>query len=89
MGSPNQRERTNSQTSASIKVTLLNFREYAGFRVNTFIFLFVGIEVNPRILLETIPAALLAIVIYQIGRICSIYPLLFLLRFIDRPLPLK
>jgi CPA1 family monovalent cation:H+ antiporter len=78
-----------SQTSASIKVTLLNFWEYAGFGVNTFIFLFVGIEVNPRILLETIPAALLAIVIYQIGRICSIYPLLFLLRFIDRPLPFK
>ena len=77
------------QTSASIKVTLLNFWEYAGFGVNTFIFLFVGIEVNPRILLETIPAALLAIVIYQIGRICSIYPLLFFLRFIDRPLPLK
>ena len=77
------------QTSASIKVTLLNFWEYAGFGVNTFIFLFVGIEVNPRSLLETIPAALLAIVIYQIGRICSIYPLLFLLRFIDRPLPFK
>ncbi len=77
------------QTSASIKVTLLNFWEYAGFGVNTFIFLFVGLEVEPRILLATIPSAILAIVVYQIGRICSIYPLLFLLRFIDRPLPLK
>lgn len=77
------------QTSAPIKVTLLNFWEYAGFGVNTFIFLFVGIEVQPPILLATIPSALLTILVYQIGRICSIYPLLFLLRFIDRPLPLK
>lgn len=77
------------RTSASIKVTLLNFWEYAGFGVNTFIFLFVGIEVDPSILLGSIPSAVLAVGIYQIGRICAIYPLLFLLSFFDRPLPLK
>lgn len=77
------------QTSASTRVTLLNFWEYAGFGVNTFIFLLVGIEVEPRVLLQTIPAALLAVLAYQIGRILSIYPLLFLLRFFDRPLPLR
>jgi CPA1 family monovalent cation:H+ antiporter len=77
------------QTSASIKVTLLSFWQYAGFGVNTLIFLLVGIEVYPRILLTTIPAALIAIVAYQIGRIFSIYPLLYLLRFFDRPLPLR
>ncbi|AFZ34802.1 sodium/proton antiporter, CPA1 family [Stanieria cyanosphaera PCC 7437] len=77
------------QTSATTKVTLLNFWEYAGFGVNTFIFLLVGIEVEPLILLRTIPAALLAIVAYQIGRICVIYPLLYLLHFFDRPLPLR
>lgn len=77
------------QTSASIKVTLLNFWEYAGFGVNTFIFLFVGLEVEPKILLASIPAALFVILVYQIGRIFSIYPLLFLLSFFDRPLPLK
>lgn len=76
-------------TSASTRVTLLNFWEYAGFGVNTFIFLLVGIEVEPQILLQTVPAALLAILAYQIGRICSIYPLLFLLRSVDRPLPLR
>ncbi|MFH7241730.1 MAG: cation:proton antiporter [Spirulina sp.] len=76
-------------TSGTIKVTLLNFWEYAGFGVNTFIFLLVGIEVDPRILLATIPAALFAIVAYQMGRILSIYPLLWLLRFVDRPLPLR
>lgn len=77
------------RTSASIKVSLLNFWEYAGFGVNTFIFLFVGLEVEPRILLATIPAALLTIIAYQIGRIFSIYPLCFILRFFDRPLPLR
>lgn len=76
-------------TSASTRVTLLNFWEYAGFGVNTFIFLLVGIAVEPRILLQTVPAALLAVLAYQIGRILSIYPLLFLLRFFDRPLPLR
>lgn len=76
-------------TSGTIKVTLLNFWEYAGFGVNTFIFLLVGIEVDPRVLIATIPAALFAIVAYQMGRIFSIYPLLWLLRFVDRPLPLR
>jgi len=77
------------RTTASTRVTLLNFWEYAGFGVNTFIFLLVGIEVEPLILIQTIPAALLAVVAYQMGRILAIYPLLFLLRFFDRPLPLR
>ncbi len=77
------------RTSASTRVTLLNFWEYAGFGVNTFIFLLVGIEVDPRILVQALPAALLAMGAYQMGRILTIYPLLFLLRFFDRPLPLR
>lgn len=77
------------QTSALTKVSLLNFWEYAGFGANTFIFLLVGIEVNPLVLYDTIPAALLAFLAYQVGRIFSIYPLLSCLRFFDRPLPLK
>ncbi len=75
--------------SASIKVTLLNFWEYAGFGVNTFIFLLVGLELEPRILWATLPSAMLAILGYQVGRVFSIYPLLYLVRFFDRPLPLK
>ncbi|ANV85540.1 sodium:proton antiporter [Picosynechococcus sp. PCC 7003] len=77
------------ECSGSVTITLLNFWEYAGFGVNTFIFLFVGIEVAPLSLLQTIPAALLAVLAYQIGRICSIYPLLSVLKFFDRPLPLR
>ncbi|MEM1366940.1 MAG: sodium:proton antiporter [Cyanobacteria bacterium P01_H01_bin.15] len=76
-------------TTASIRITLLNFWEYAGFGVNTFIFLLVGIAVDPLMLLKTIPAALLAVLAYQIGRVLAIYPLFFLLRFFDRPMPFR
>ncbi|MFP4319883.1 MAG: cation:proton antiporter [Phormidium sp.] len=78
-----------NKISASIKVTLLNFWEYAGFGVNTFIFLLVGVEVESTVLWVTLPSAMLAILGYQLGRIFSIYPLLYVVRFFDRPLPLK
>ena len=77
------------QASASTKVALTNFWEYAGFGVNTFIFLLVGIEVNPLLLLNALPATLFVVVAYQLGRIFSIYPLLALLSRFDRPLPLR
>ena len=76
-------------TSASSKVTLLNFWEYAGFGVNTFIFLFVGIEIDSPVLLGLIPTALFVILAYQIGRSFAIYPLLWILRMFERSLPLK
>ena len=37
-------------SSASDRITLLSFWEYAGFGVNTFIFLLIGIEINPLML---------------------------------------
>ena len=77
------------QVSASTKVTLLNFWEYAGFGVNTFIFLLIGIEVDLSVLIQTLPLVVLAILIYQVGRAISVYPLLTILRFFDRALPLK
>ncbi|MCW6034894.1 sodium:proton antiporter [Spirulina subsalsa FACHB-351] len=77
------------QTSATTKVSLLNFWDYAGFGANTFIFLLVGIEIDPTTIYTTIPGAVLAIIAYQIGRVFSIYPLLFFMRFFDRPLPLR
>ncbi|MBE9223280.1 sodium:proton antiporter [Cyanobacterium stanieri LEGE 03274] len=75
--------------SATTELTLLNFWEYAGFGVNTFIFLLVGIVIEPKTLIATFPLALLAIIGYQIGRVLSIYPLLYLLKKLDRPIPLK
>ena len=70
-------------------MSLLNFWEYAAFGANTFIFLLVGIEVDPQSLFNSTPMALLAIGAYQIGRIVAIYPLLYLLSFLDRPIPLR
>lgn len=75
--------------SATTKVTLLSFWEYAGFGVNTFIFLLIGLEVDLITLWQTLPFVLLAIAIYQIGRALSVYPLLAILRFVDRPIPLR
>lgn len=75
--------------SATAKVTLLSFWEYAGFAVNTFIFLLIGLEVDLITLWQTLPAVLLAILSYQIARALSVYPLLALMRFFDRPIPLR
>lgn len=76
-------------TSASTRLSLLSFWEYAAFGVNTFIFLLIGIEVNLITFWQALPAILLAIVIYQIGRALSVYPLLALLRWFDRPIPIR
>lgn len=77
------------QVSASSQVTLYSFWDYAGFGVNTFIFLLIGVEVNPTVLWQTLPAVLLATLAYQVGRILAVYPLLAGLRWIDRPLPIR
>jgi monovalent cation:H+ antiporter, CPA1 family len=75
--------------SASTKLTILSFWEYAGFGVNTFIFLLIGLEVDLIMIWNALPAVLMAMVIYQIGRALSVYPLLALLRLFDRPVPLR
>lgn len=76
-------------TSASNRLSLLTFWEYAGFGVNTFIFLLIGIEINPIRLWRILPAILLVILAYQLGRILSVYLLLAGLRWFDRPIPLR
>ena len=76
-------------TSASTQVTLFSFWEYAGFGVNTFIFLLIGLEINVITLWETLPAVLLAFIAYQVGRALTVYPLLSLVPFFDRPIPMR
>jgi monovalent cation:H+ antiporter, CPA1 family len=66
----------------------LSFWEYAGFGVNTFIFLLIGIEINPATLWTILPSILFVILAYQLGRILSVYLLLAGLRWFDRPIPL-
>ncbi len=76
-------------TSASSRITLLSFWEYASFTVNTFIFLLIGVEINLITLWRTLPAILLAVLAYQVGRVLTVYPLLAGIRWIDRPIPLR
>jgi monovalent cation:H+ antiporter, CPA1 family len=75
--------------SASNRITLLSFWEYAGFGVNTFIFLLIGIEINPLNLWKILPSIIFVILAYQLGRILSVYLLLAALRWFDRPIPLR
>ncbi len=76
-------------TSASARITLLSFWEYASFSVNTFIFVLIGVEINLITLWNTLPAIVLAVLAFQAGRILTVYPLLAGLRWIDRPIPLR
>ena len=76
-----------SSVSASTRLTLLSFWESAGFGVNSFIFLLIGIEIDLRTLWRTLPAVLLAILAYQVGRLLCVYPLLAMVRWFDRPVP--
>jgi CPA1 family monovalent cation:H+ antiporter len=75
--------------SASSRITLYNFWDYAAFGVNTFIFLLIGLELEVFTLWRNLPAVLLAIAAYQVGRLLTVYPLLALLRPFDRPIPLR
>ncbi len=75
--------------SASTRLTLLTFWESIAFIVNSFIFLLIGIEVDLNTLFQTLPAVILAIAAYQIGRLLSVYPLLATIRYFDRPIPLR
>ncbi|MEQ8753624.1 MAG: cation:proton antiporter [Coleofasciculus sp. G1-WW12-02] len=76
-------------TSASNQVTLFSFWEYAGFGVNTFIFLLIGLEINVITLWQTLPAVFLALIAYQVGRMLTVYPLLSWVRFFDKPIPVR
>ncbi|MGQ4646113.1 Na+/H+ antiporter [Lyngbya aestuarii] len=73
--------------SPSTQVTLFSFWEFAGFGVNTFIFLLIGLEINLITLWQTLPAVFLALIAFQVGRAVTVYPLLDLVRFFDRPIP--
>ncbi|OWY67176.1 sodium:proton antiporter [cyanobacterium TDX16] len=75
------------QISASSKLTLLSFWECASFGVNSFIFLLIGIEINLITLWQTLPAVLLTFLACQVARIISVYGLLILVRWFDRPIP--
>jgi monovalent cation:H+ antiporter, CPA1 family len=75
--------------SASTQVTLFSFWEYAGFSVNTFIFLLIGLKININLLWQSLLAVFLAFIAYQVGRALTVYPLLALVPLFDRPIPMR
>jgi CPA1 family monovalent cation:H+ antiporter len=75
------------RVSASSRLTLLSFWEYASFSVNSVIFLLIGIEVDLITFWKTLPSVLVAVLAYQVGRILSVYPLLAGMRRFERPIP--
>ncbi len=77
------------RVAASSRVTLYSFWDYAGFGVNTFIFLLIGVELRPVDFWQILPAVLLAVLAYQGGRLLSVYPLLLGLHWFGRPIPLR
>lgn len=82
-------ELSSRSISASSRITVLNFWQYAGFGANTFIFLLIGLEINLATLSRTLPGVLLAILAYQVGRVLAVYPLLAISGWFDRPIPLR
>lgn len=76
-------------TSASTQVTLFSFWEFAGFAVNTFIFLLIGLEINLFSLWQNLLGVFLGLIAYQVGRAFTVYPLLTLVGFFDRPIPMR
>lgn len=74
---------------ASGRITLYSFWEYAAFGVNTFIFLLIGLEIDLSLLWRSLPAVLLAIFSYQVGRLLAVYPLLAIVGWFDRAVPIR
>jgi monovalent cation:H+ antiporter, CPA1 family len=75
--------------SASSRVTVLSFWEYAGFAVNTFIFLLIGLELKLETMAQILPAIFLAVLCYQMGRALAVYPLMAIVGKFDRSIPFK
>ncbi|MDB5098352.1 MAG: NhaP-type Na+(K+)/H+ antiporter [Cyanobacteria bacterium RYN_339] len=74
----------------SSQIALGSFWEYAGFGVNSAVFLLVGLNLNHLGLLTYVPAIAIAFLAVQIGRASTVYPLfLFLNRRNQEPVPLR
>jgi monovalent cation:H+ antiporter, CPA1 family len=61
--------------SATTRIVLFNFWEYAAFLANSFIFLLIGLEINLELFLQNGMAILWAIFAVLVARVVSIYGL--------------
>jgi CPA1 family monovalent cation:H+ antiporter len=73
----------------SSQIALGSFWEYAGFGVNSAVFLLVGININLAELVGHLPTILMAFGAVQVGRIFAVYPGFWLLKRVEpEPMPM-
>lgn len=73
--------------SASTRVAVQDFWQYMGFLSNSFIFLLVGLELDPAAFLRNLPAVLLAFLVVILARAVVVYTGIPLVDFFTTPLP--
>jgi CPA1 family monovalent cation:H+ antiporter len=61
--------------SATTRIVLVNFWEYAAFLANSFVFLLIGLEIDPALFLENGTMIVVAILAVLVARAVSIYGL--------------
>ncbi len=75
--------------SASTRLAVQDFWQYMGFLSNSFIFLLIGLELDPAAFLNNVPAVMLAFVVVLIARSILIYMGIPLVDLFSTPLPIR
>lgn len=73
--------------SASTRVAVQDFWQYMGFLSNSFIFLLVGLELDPGAFIRNLPVVLVAFVILVFARSIVVYTGIPIVDFFSTPLP--
>ena len=73
--------------SASTRVAVQDFWQYMGFLSNSFIFLLVGLELDPGAFISNLPVVLLAFVVVVLARSIFVYAGLPIVDFFTTPFP--
>ncbi len=73
--------------SASTRVAVQDFWQYMGFLSNSFIFLLVGLELDPGAFVMNLPAVMLAFLVVVFSRSIIVYAGIPIVDFFSTPLP--
>jgi len=72
------------ELSPTSQLAIGSFWEYAGFLVNSIIFILIGLSINFSNIIRYIPDIIYAFVAFNITRIILIYPSFFILNFFEK-----
>ena len=76
-----------SGMSATTKIAVLSFWEYWAFALNSVVFLLIGFQVNPALLIESLDAILVAFFVVLAARVVVVYGVSGLLRVTKEKIP--